>query len=126
MAQTWTLESGDAVRRKFDAGSTARHVVACRCDWGVETRRPVHSYFVLVSQAHGRPVGINSYLPHQYPSPFGTQCQCPRALVASDQSETRDNFRKGNNCLLISTVPVVDMDDGLISLRGEDMGYINS
>lgn len=68
--QTWTFESGDPVRRKFKVGSTARHVVAWRCDWGVETRRPVHSYFVLVSLAHTWQGGVDDLPPTAIPFPL--------------------------------------------------------
>lgn len=44
MDQRCMLESGDPDRRKFDVGSTARHVVGWRWDCGVDTWRPVHNY----------------------------------------------------------------------------------
>lgn len=37
MDQRCILASGDPDRRKFDVGSTARHVVGCRWDCGVDT-----------------------------------------------------------------------------------------
>ena len=36
MEQTWMFESSEPERKKFAAESTARHVMVCRWDCGVE------------------------------------------------------------------------------------------
>jgi hypothetical protein len=51
-AQTWTMASDEADKKKLDDGSTARDVTGWRCDVDVETRRPEQIYMVLELLLH--------------------------------------------------------------------------